>query len=149
MTTVCPVCNGPVSETETVCPSCGFKLNGATQQFKPVGDGYNFDVAPVQTPEVPSTPFKVRVVRGPQAGIELSFERKPMLVGRSPQCDIFLNDMTVSRHHAQIVPEGDGYTIIDNHSFNGMWVNNQSVSRCALKNNDIIQIGTFYLQVIC
>lgn len=149
MTTVCPICNGPVSETEAACPSCGFKLSGTTQQFKPIDGTFNYEPVTAQPVRETGTPWKVKVIRGPKSGVELAFDTKPMLVGRSPQCDIFLNDMTVSRHHAQIVPEGDGFTIVDNHSFNGTWVNNQAVTRCVLRNNDIIQIGTFYLQVSC
>ena len=68
-----------------------------------------------------------------------------MSVGRDPQCDIFLNDMTVSREHAEIEVTGEGCVIRDKNSFNGVWVNDRAVEACALKPGDVIQIGAFCL----
>jgi pSer/pThr/pTyr-binding forkhead associated (FHA) protein len=66
-------------------------------------------------------------------------------VGRSPQCDIFLNDMTVSREHATIRPEAGEFVIKDSNSFNGIWINNQNVEEAVLEEGDIVQIGAFCL----
>ena len=59
---------------------------------------------------------------------------------------IFLNDMTVSRMHATIEQENGCYVIRDANSFNGVWVNNDSVEARALRPGDFIQIGTFCMQ---
>uniref|UniRef100_UPI002633FBB3 FHA domain-containing protein n=1 Tax=uncultured Ellagibacter sp. TaxID=2137580 RepID=UPI002633FBB3 len=61
------------------------------------------------------------------------------------QCDIFLNDMTVSRSHAVVEPTGDGCTITDDSSFNGVWVNNDNVEARELHEGDVVQIGAFCL----
>ena len=71
---------------------------------------------------------------------------EPVTIGRSPQCAIFLNDMTVSRMHATIEPEDGCYVIRDANSFNGVWVNNENVEARTLRPGDFIQIGTFCLQ---
>ena len=69
----------------------------------------------------------------------------PPSTGRSPQCDLFLNDMTVSREHASVEPADGGYVIRDANSFNGVWVNNESVETRRLVSGDVIQIGAFCL----
>lgn len=141
MNELCPVCQSPVEEGTGVCPSCGFKLLGATQAFEPcVIDGKE---------RSPKTRFDVscalHVVRGPQAGATYQIDGDELTIGRSPNCSIFLNDMTVSRMHATLRREGTSYVIEDANSFNGVWVNNSSVNAKALSNGDVVQIGTFYM----
>lgn len=141
MSTVCPVCNNPIEPSDSACPHCGFKLLGSTQQFKPVllaDEAIAEEVKPVAE-------ATLRVVRGPQTGIAFRLGDKPLVVGRSPQCDIFLNDMTVSREHAAIEPVEGGYVIRDKNSFNGVWVSNDSIDEHRLAPGDIIQIGAFLL----
>ena len=88
----------------------------------------------------------LNVVRGPQVGISFVLTGEPVTIGRSPQRDVFLNDMTVSREHALIEPCEGGYAIHDTNSFNGVWVNNDSVDAPRkLCNGDVIQIGAFCL----
>ncbi len=82
---------------------------------------------------------------GPQTGRQLRPTGEPVTIGRSPQCDVFLNDMTVSREHASIEPANGGYVIRDANSFNGVWVNNDSVEARALRPGRLHQIGTFCL----
>lgn len=143
----CPVCNGPITPNDSACPQCGFKLLGSTQEFKPIGysqDEVSADIAPK-----PVTPHEQRasltIVRGPQIGTRFSLDGVEMEIGRSPQCDIFLNDMTVSRKHAAIRPENGAFIIKDCDSFNGIWVNNHNVDETKLNNGDIVQVGTFCL----
>ena len=68
-----------------------------------------------------------------------------MKLGRDPKCDIFLNDMTVSREHAELEISERGCVIRDLDSFNGVWVNDRMVDACLLKSGDIIQLGAFCL----
>ena len=141
MSTVCPVCSNPIDPDASACPHCGFKLLGSTQQFKPVllGDEPIADEAKLVQEAT------LRVVRGPQTGVAFQLGDKKLVVGRSPQCDIFLNDMTVSREHATIEPADGGYVIRDENSFNGVWVSNDSIDEHRLASGDIIQIGAFLL----
>lgn len=141
MTELCPVCQAPVRPGASSCDQCGFKLLGATQEFKPL----TFDGEGRAANEEPDTEVVLRVVRGPQAGIAYRLTEDELTVGRSPQCSIFLNDMTVSRMHAVLRRENGCYVISDENSFNGVWVNNRNVEAKALRPGDFIQIGTFCL----
>lgn len=143
MSEKCPVCNNTLEPQTSACPSCGFKLLGSTQRFEPVTFG---DDAPPVVAEKPAAEAVLRVVRGPQTGVSIRLGEATQVIGRSPGCDVFLNDMTVSREHAIIQPCDGGYTINDANSFNGVWVNNSNVDTPQkLANNDIIQIGAFCL----
>jgi pSer/pThr/pTyr-binding forkhead associated (FHA) protein len=65
-----------------------------------------------------------------------------MSIGRSRECDIFLEDLAVSRHHATIEENTSGeFEIIDNKSATGTLVNGRPVTRHRLQEGDIIQIG--------
>jgi len=72
-----------------------------------------------------------------------AFELLPeMSIGRSRECDVFLEDLAVSRLHATIRERSDGsYEIVDNRSATGTFVNGRAVARCVLKEGDIVQIG--------
>lgn len=142
MSDVCPVCSHPVSPGDAVCPTCGFKLLGATQAFKPLV----MEAEEVAAVEAAPTQASLNVVRGPQVGMSYTLKPELMTVGRSPQCSIFLNDMTVSRMHATIEPEGRCFVIRDANSFNGVWVNNENIEARTLRPGDYVQIGTFCLQ---
>jgi pSer/pThr/pTyr-binding forkhead associated (FHA) protein len=67
------------------------------------------------------------------------------LVGRSPECDIFLDDVTVSRRHAEIVRDGDTFTIRDLGSLNGTYVNRKRIESAVLQNDDEVQVGKYRL----
>ncbi len=143
MSTVCPVCGSALTEGAAVCPACGFKLQGSTQSFQPIALDEEVSASePVQAP----THATMRVVRGPQTGVVFDLGDQPLSIGRNPQCGLFLNDMTVSRQHAELIPAKDGWVIKDSNSFNGVWINNKSIVEHALKSGDIVQIGAFCLQ---
>lgn len=144
MNGICPVCNSPINPEDSACPVCGFKLAGSTQSFKPI----SFAEAEVTAaPEKPisAASVELRVIRGPQIGMSYTLNSDSLSIGRSPQCDIFLNDMTVSRLHATITRTNGIFTIEDANSFNGVWINNESIENASLKEGDIIQIGVFCL----
>lgn len=149
MEKTCPVCGNDVSVLDATCKSCGFKLHGSTQEFTPVllGD----EEPPVVKKVDEEIPASLTVLRGPQVGVSISLAgvEGPLSVGRSPRCEVFLNDMTVSRRHAIIERTPGGYKITDQSSFNGIWINNQNVASTILKNGDIIQIGAFVLRMDC
>ena len=142
MTTICPVCNSTLDQDASACPFCGFKLLGSTQQFRPISA-----VAPQPESDV-QPEYSLLVIRGPQTGVAFRLGSTALTVGRSPKCDIFLNDMTVSRDHADILPLAGGHKIVDKKSFNGIWVNNANVEEKVLRPGDIIQIGSFLLQYL-
>lgn len=107
--------------------------------------------APVAAPglEVPSdSPRAAMLVvsRGPQAGQEINLNRSHLVLGRSATCDIVLDDVTVSRHHAEINRESGQYVVTDAGSLNGTYVNRSLVNRSAVLNDgDELRIGIFRL----
>ncbi len=140
MASTCPVCMAPLPEGENACPTCGFKLLGKTQAFKPIASDAQASASSPIFDEA-----RLRIVRGPQVGNVFRLAADVITIGRSPQCDIFLNDMTVSRSHAEIRRVNGVFHIVDLDSFNGLWVNNRNVRETRLYDGDVIQIGTFSL----
>lgn len=137
MSNECPVCLSPVQPGDAICPKCNFHLAGATQEFRPLGDAG--EGAPVDHLK----DARLRMVRGPQVGATYSLSSDRTTIGRNPQSDIFLNDMTVSRSHANVTRQSDALVINDEQSFNGVWVNNQTVIHHVLRPGDYIQIGKY------
>jgi pSer/pThr/pTyr-binding forkhead associated (FHA) protein len=85
------------------------------------------------------------VARGPSAGARFSLDRPTATAGRHPDSDIVLDDITVSRRHAQFRCVGGEFQVIDVGSLNGTYVNRQPVDSAVLANGDTVQIGKFRL----
>jgi hypothetical protein len=82
--------------------------------------------------------------RGPAQGSRFLLDRNTVSIGRSPESDVFLDDVTVSRKHAHIERTGSEFSISDSHSLNGTYVNSISVTSQVLRMGDEIQIGKFH-----
>ena len=134
----CPICNEPLGAGQTECPRCGFKLIGETQAFNPVRDGD----ALADGAEEPGTPA-LEVLTGPYAGESFVLKEGSFTIGRDPKCDIFLSNMTVSRHHATIAIGKGGAKIVDAGSLNGTWVDGKVVDEAVLVPGTRVQIGNF------
>jgi len=87
----------------------------------------------------------VVIHRGPTKGARFLIAEDKCSIGRSPESAIFLDDVTVSRAHAQISKSGTGFELVDLGSLNGTYVNNGSVKSVQLKTGDEIQVGKFHL----
>ncbi|MFW0107944.1 FHA domain-containing protein [Rothia sp. P7181] len=68
---------------------------------------------------------------------------KQIVVGRSPDSDVFLDDVTVSRQHAVFTPNAGSFAITDNNSLNGTYLNGDRVDTAFLMNGSEIQIGKY------
>ena len=96
--------------------------------------------------ELPERMGMLVVKRGPNAGSKFVLDSDVTKAGRHPDSDIFLDDITVSRRHAEIVHGTDGYTLRDVGSLNGTYLNRERIeSEAALSNGDELQIGKFKL----
>jgi hypothetical protein len=87
---------------------------------------------------------------GPLAGTQFALEGELTLVGRSPDADITLNDVTVSRHHVEFVHGDDSHgasqvTVRDLGSLNGTYLNGERITTATLSHQDTVQIGRFRL----
>jgi len=85
------------------------------------------------------------VKRGPNAGSRFLLDQDVTTAGRHPDSDIFLDDVTVSRRHAEFRREGSGYSVHDVGSLNGTYVNRERIEVAALAGGDEVQIGKFRL----
>ncbi|GAS88160.1 FHA domain-containing protein [Mycolicibacterium brisbanense] len=85
------------------------------------------------------------VKRGPTIGLRFVLQQPVTTAGRHPRSDIYLDDITVSRLHAEFHCDDGEYRIIDTNSLNGTYLNRQPVDSAKLANGDEIQIGNFRL----
>lgn len=91
--------------------------------------------------------YALIVERGPQAGMAYLLSSGNTTVGRHPESDIFLNDVTVSRHHCRFVVTGDKLRVEDSGSTNGTYVNEQRVDSAELHAGDEVLVGRFHFLV--
>ncbi len=135
------------------CSSCGAVLEHAT------GDDTTVTfMAPPAAPEaavedeisvalddIPTGTGMVVVKRGPNVGSRFALEGDVTRAGRHPDSEIFLDDITVSRRHAEFVRQGSGYVVRDVGSLNGTYLNRERIDEAPLGNGDEVQIGKFKL----
>jgi hypothetical protein len=165
----CGRCGRPNPESSRYCSNCGAPLSRAnpTGSFAAVPDrGYERPgdttsiIAPVGgEPEYydePSPDFSAAdslplgtallvVLRGPNEGSRFLLDSDFTSVGRHPDSDIFLDDVTVSRRHAEFYRHGDRFTVRDVGSLNGTYVNRERIEEAELFGGDEVQIGKFRL----
>ena len=82
---------------------------------------------------------------GPTAGARYLLDTDVTTVGRHPEADIFFDDVTVSRRHAEITRTGTSFELVDQRSLNGTYVNGERVDRAVLRNGAELRIGKFRL----
>ena len=85
------------------------------------------------------------VKRGPNAGSRFLLDQPTTSAGRHPDSDIFLDDVTVSRRHAEFRLGDNDFQVVDVGSLNGTYVNREPVDTASLSNGDEVQIGKFRL----
>jgi hypothetical protein len=146
----CHQCGHRNPEGAHFCSACGSPLEhqlgeDATIVFHPNEGESGEDVA-VQLEEVDRAGGMLVVRHGPNAGSTYVLDQTVTRAGRHPDSEIFLDDITVSRRHAEIVhTPGAAYTVKDVGSLNGTYVNRERVDEAVLQNGDELQIGRFRL----
>lgn len=136
----CHACGAEIVGGRGDCPSCGRPLGEITDAFPPVGEG-----SAAVEPSVPTEGPLLVVRKGPEVGERFYIDRATLTIGRDPASGIFLNDITVSRHHASLERTGDEVSVSDAGSLNGTYVNGVSVDRAILRTGDAVQIGRFQM----
>ena len=145
----CPECGFQNPEAANYCTKCGALLvrdeSGAdtTMSFTPEeGDEESAEIVDEIKTEGPAL-----VVRsgGGRAGEHFLLEQESTTVGRSPECDIFLDDVTVSRRHALVKRSNDQFLIEDQGSLNGTFLNRRRIESGGLEDGDEVQIGKYKL----
>jgi FHA domain/zinc-ribbon domain len=139
------------------CPECGFQNPEAANYCARCGaylrrDEHGETTLSLGPDEVADEVLASAELRGPalvvragggRAGESFATAGERTLIGRSPDCDVFLDDVTVSRRHAEIVREGDDYVIRDLGSLNGTFVNRHRIESAVLSADDEVQIGKY------
>lgn len=141
---VCSRCGHPNSESSNYCSSCGFDLHRnaeepTSEHIVVPGDDGDADVPEV----VVSATFVVK--RGSTAGSRYLVNDDRTTIGRHPDSDIFLDDVTVSRRHAEVRREGEAVFLADVGSLNGTYLNRARIDSDSLRSGDEVQIGKFKL----
>ncbi|MBV9661515.1 MAG: zinc-ribbon and FHA domain-containing protein [Acidimicrobiales bacterium] len=85
------------------------------------------------------------VKRGPNAGSRFALSKDRTTIGRHPDSDIFLDDVTVSRRHAEVVHNNGRFTVTDAGSLNGTYLNRERIEQADMHSGDELQIGKFRL----
>jgi hypothetical protein len=145
----CQECGFQNPEAANYCSKCGALLlkdepgGSTTVTYTPeeVGDEEGSTLDDVR---IEGTALVVRSGGG-RSGETFPLDAVRVEVGRSPESDVFLDDVTVSRSHATLVRDDAGYTIEDGGSLNGTYVNRRRVERARLEDGDEVQIGKYRL----
>ena len=147
----CNNCGHRNPEGSNFCSSCGHVLGHASEEpttitFAPIDASDPVEEQAVTLPDLPEGAGIMWVKRGPNAGSKFALDREVTRAGRHPDSDIFLDDVTVSRRHAEVVRSSGGYRVRDVGSLNGTYLNRERIeSEVALANGDELQVGRFKL----
>ena len=127
-------------ETSTITISGGFEPGEPTDK----GEGLSgADQAAIDALPPGSALLVVR--RGPNSGSRFLLDSDTTTAGRHPSSDIFLDDVTVSRRHAEFVRTGNGFSVRDVGSLNGTYVNRERIDEVELAGGDEVQVGKYRL----
>ena len=85
------------------------------------------------------------IKKGPDVGMSFTIDRDRVSIGRHPESDIFLDDITVSRRHAEITRKGESFLLTDTGSLNGTYLNRERIESAPLLSGDEIQVGKYRL----
>ncbi len=143
----CTRCGHPNKDEARFCANCGAPLQeDSTIGITPVEvEDEIAEEFPFPGEELEPGQALLLVKRGPNAGSTYLVERDLTTAGRNPDSDVFLDDVTVSRKHAEIRRSGNEFFIHDVGSLNGTYVNRERVDMSKLASGDELQIGKFKL----
>ena len=138
----CPICMNEANNDGDTCSVCGYHFQEATQQFAAI----TVDPEEAKPATEDASVATLTMCYGKQEGLVFKLDSDLVQLGRSPKCGVMLNDMTVSRVHAELAKINGEWVINDCDSFNGVWVNNQPVKQAVLHSGDLLQIGCFVIR---
>ena len=146
----CPECGFVNPEGANYCQKCGAFLPEAEDEGGSTTAAYQLDesgdLRPVDIDEVVAEGATLAIRSGGgRAGEVFEVKGDRTQIGRSPDAEVFLDDVTVSRNHALLVRRRDGLYIDDLGSLNGTYVNRRRIESHRLQNGDELQVGKYKL----
>lgn len=148
---VCGACGHHNPLGSNFCSSCGVALDergtDTTTMSYPIEDLTGDDDG-IDATDLPRGTGILLVRRGPKAGSRYLLDELVTTVGRHPDSEIFLDDVTVSRRHAEIRLDSEGYVVVDVGSLNGTYLNRERIDERRLADGDLLQIGKFKLMFV-
>ena len=147
----CNQCGHRNPPESSFCSSCGNVLDRLDDHTVTIAKVDELQDAPGQADDVvvqfSDLPGEASLVvrNGPQAGAALSLAAPLTRLGRHPDSEISLDDITVSRRHAEVERTARGYVVRDAGSLNGTYVNQQRIDEALLQQGDEVQVGKFRL----
>jgi hypothetical protein len=147
----CPTCSFENSEDSNFCRRCGERLGPGD-----LGDTTLTYVWAEREGEEGDTitplehPGPVLLIRGGggREGEIVALDLDVVSIGRSPDNELFLDDVTVSRHHARVIRDSSGYVVEDLNSLNGTYVNRRRIEHQGLSDGDELQVGKYKMAFI-
>jgi pSer/pThr/pTyr-binding forkhead associated (FHA) protein len=145
----CPECGFQNPEAANYCSKCGALLlkdepGGSTTMSYTPEEMVAEEGGTLEELRIEETALVVRSGGG-RSGETFPLGAERVEIGRSPESDVFLDDVTVSRAHATLLRDDTGYAIEDGGSLNGTYVNRRRVERAKLEDGDEVQIGKYRL----
>ncbi|MBV8429960.1 MAG: FHA domain-containing protein [Solirubrobacterales bacterium] len=150
MTQHCPECGALNDEGANYCQRCGAFLAqsepspGTTTATYKVGETGEIEEIQLGDMVAGGAALVIRAGGG-RSGESFPVEGERMTIGRRPDSDIFLDDVTVSRDHARLVRRGNDYYLDDCGSLNGTYVNRSRIESHRLTDGDEVQVGKYKL----
>jgi hypothetical protein len=144
----CPTCSFENTEDSNYCRRCGSRLvtfdpNETTITYSP-GDRAEVGLGALDRLGEAGNVLLIRSGGG-REGETIDLNVDVLTIGRSPHSDLFLDDVTVSRHHARVLRDEGGFWVEDLNSLNGTYVNRKRIEQHRLYDGDELQIGKFKL----
>lgn len=148
----CSQCGTELVEDAKFCTNCGAPTEGRSEDADVDRTTAAIDVGALDpssdiddVPSLDEGTGMLVVIRGPNAGARYLLDRDETVVGRHPDCEIFLHDVTVSRRHSEFRREDGAFVLRDLGSLNGTYVNGDRADERRLTTGDEVQIGRFKL----
>jgi pSer/pThr/pTyr-binding forkhead associated (FHA) protein len=152
----CPECGFVVTSGANYCQKCGAFLGAAAEPEPDQATtatyrvGETGELVPVELESEVARRGAALVIRsgGGRVGESFAVEGERVSIGRSPEADVFLDDVTVSRDHARLVRRHGAWHLDDLGSLNGTYVNRRRIDSHKLENGDELQIGKYKLSFL-
>ncbi len=148
----CSECGFVNADGAHYCSRCGAFIGQPSESKPPqsttatyVIDERTGELRPVEVEDVASGGGALVVRSGGRVGESFPLRGDRVTIGRTPDADVFLDDVTVSRDHAVLVARGDSWHLDDSGSLNGTYVNRRRIDSARLDDGDEVQVGKFKL----